>query len=160
MPNHQFVVEDQTVLKENLMDAYSWDSDGKVYKRGLGVVEQVVFEDEFISYIHDTLRWLDTWNPSTDTRNTGLNVHGITVIVGQDILLKFQQIIRSWIELLSLAPDPIVLTGNYCIDVTTGKGRDEKLVYDKTDLIDQLSKLAVMTKYAAETGRCIIHFGV
>lgn len=164
MPKHQFIVEDQADLKEDFMDAYSWDSDVRIYKRTLNgrmeLVKQAVLEDEFVAYIHDSLRWLDTWNPCTDTRHIGLNVNGITVIVGQDMLLKFQKIIRSWIDLFSYGPDPIVLTGNYCIDGENGKGYYEKLVYDKTNLIDQLSKLATITTYAEDHGGCIVHFGV
>lgn len=64
------------------------------------------------------------------------------------------------IDLFSHAVDPIVLTGNYCVDGGERKGDYEKLVYNKVELINELHKLANMAKYAEVNGKCIVHFGI
>ncbi|WP_342554944.1 hypothetical protein [Paenibacillus sp. FSL R7-0652] len=160
LPKHQFVIENQANLSEHLIDSYSWDSYGNLRKHGLDLEEQAVFEDEFIAYIYDSLNWLVTWNPGTEVQSEGLNLHGVTVIAGQETLSKLHQVLKCWAELFSNAPDSVVLTGNYCIDGEKGVGYSEKLVYNKSDLIKELNKLVAMTRHAQADEACIVHFGI
>ncbi|WP_340401128.1 hypothetical protein [Paenibacillus sp. FSL H8-0079] len=160
MPKHHFVIENKADVNEYIHTSYSWDSHGRIHKSGLTPEKHATLEDEFIAYIYDSLQWLDTWNPSTCTRCSGLNNYGITVIEEQNALLKFQQLIQVWIDLFSHATDPIVLTGNYSIDGEDQKGYYEKLMYNKVQLINELYTLANMAKYAEINGRCIVHFGI
>ncbi|WP_433751973.1 hypothetical protein [Paenibacillus amylolyticus] len=160
MPKHHFVIENKSQVDGNIHTYYSWDSQGRIHGSGLTTENHATLEDEFIAYLYDSLQWLDTWNPSTCMRCSGLNNDGITVIEEQDALLKFHQLIRAWIDVFSHAPDPIVLTGNYCFDEKEQKGCYEKLVYNKVELIDELHKLANMAVYAGVNGKCIVHFGI
>lgn len=146
MPKHHFVIENKSGINENIHTSYSWDSHGMIHKSGLTTEEHATLEDEFIAYIYDSLSWLDTWNPSTCVRCSGLDNYGITVIEEQESLLKFHQLIRA------------------CIDGGEQKGYYEKLVYNKVELINELinelNKLANMAKYAEVNGKCIVHFGI
>ena len=160
MPKHHFVIENKSRVNENMYTSYSWDSHGNIHKSGLKSEFYAALEDEFIAYIYDSLRWLDTWNPSTCMRYSGLNNCGITVIEEQDALLKFHKLIQAWIDLFSHATDPIVLTGSYCVDGEVQKGYYEKLAYNKVELIYELHKLANMAKHAEINGKCIVHFGI
>ncbi|MCF7755804.1 hypothetical protein KQ941_15225 [Paenibacillus xylanexedens] len=160
MSKHHFVIENKSQVNEYIYTSYSWDSNGVIHRSGLTRENHATLEDEFIAYIYDSLCWLDTWNPSTCMRCSGLNNYGITVIEEQDALLKFHQLIRAWMDLFSHATDPIVLTGNYSIAGGEQKGYYEKLVYNKVELINELNKLANMAKYAEVNGKCIVHFGI
>ncbi|MGG4398987.1 hypothetical protein ABEW61_02580 [Paenibacillus amylolyticus] len=160
MSKHHFVIENKSQVNEDIYTFYSWDSNGVIHGNGLTTENHATLEDEFIAYIYDSLCWLDTWNPSTCMRCSGLNNYGITVIEEQDALLKFHQLIRAWMDLFSHATDPIVLTGSYCVDGKEQKGSYEKLVYNKVELINELNKLANMAKYAEINGKCIVHFGI
>ncbi|MDQ0657778.1 hypothetical protein [Paenibacillus sp. W2I17] len=160
MPKHHFVIENKSQVNEYIYTSYSWDSNGMIHGSGLTTENHTTLEDEFIAYIYDSLCWLDTWNPSTCMRCSGLNNYGITVIEEQDALLKFHQLIRAWMDLFSHATDPIVLTGNYSIAGGEQKGDYEKLVYNKVELINELNNLANMAKYAEVNGKCIVHFGI
>lgn len=80
MPKHHFVIENKKRVNGNIHTFYSWDSHGMIHKSGLTTENYATLEDEFIVYIYDSLRWLDTWNPSTGMRCSGLNNYGITVI--------------------------------------------------------------------------------
>ncbi|MFL0372974.1 hypothetical protein [Paenibacillus amylolyticus] len=160
MPKHHFVIEAKSQVNENIYTSYSWDSHGNIHKSGLKPEFYATLEDELIVYIYDSLRWLNTWNPSTCISCSGLNNCGITVIEEQDVLLKFHKLIQAWIDLFSHATDPIVLTGNYSINGGEQKGYYEKLVYNKVELINELHKLANMAKYAEVNGKCIVHFGI
>ncbi|PRA08718.1 MULTISPECIES: hypothetical protein [unclassified Paenibacillus] len=160
MPKHHFVIENKSLVSGNIHNSYSWDSHGMIHKSGLTREDHATLEDEFIAYIYDFLRWLDTWNPSTCMRSSGLNNYGITVIEEQDALLKFHQLIQVWIDLFGHATDPIVLTGSYCFDEEEQRSYYEKLVYNKVELINELHKLANMAKRAEINGKCIVHFGI
>ncbi|MEO2204676.1 hypothetical protein ABGV42_13100 [Paenibacillus pabuli] len=157
---HNFVIENKWVLSENVHASYSWDRNGKIHKNGLAPDNQAHLDDNFISYIYDSLQWLETRNPSTGERSMGLNNYGITVIEDQQVLQRLHQIINAWIELFSSAPETIILRGDYCIDDGGKKGYYEKLLYNKVDLITELKKLARMAVHAVEHGKCLVHFGI
>lgn len=160
MPIHNFVIENKSEINESIYTSYSWDAHGVIHKSGLTAEEHAYLEDEFISYIQDSLKWLNTWNPSTCKRCSGLNNYGITVIEEKDALLKFHQLIRAWIDVFNLAPDQIKLTGDYCFDGNEQRGYYEKLIYNRVELINELNKLANMTKDAELNEKCILHFGI
>ncbi|KGP85507.1 hypothetical protein QP794_03470 [Paenibacillus sp. UMB7766-LJ446] len=160
MPMHNFIIENKSEINESIYTSYSWDTHGHIHKSGLMVEEHVGLEDEFLSYIQDSLNWLNTWNPSTCKKCSGLNNYGITVIEEKDTLLKFHQLIRAWIDVFNLAPDQIKLTGDYCFDGNEQRGYYEKLMYNRVELINELNKLANMAKDAEVNGKCIVHFGI
>ncbi|MBY0216338.1 hypothetical protein [Paenibacillus illinoisensis] len=157
---HNFVIENKSDVNQDVHTSYSWDRNGKLHKNGLKRDNHAHFDDNFLSYIHDSLQWLGTRNPSTGKKSRGLNNYGITVIEDQQVLQRFHQILNAWIDLFSSAPDSIVLRGNLCIDDGDGKGYYEKLVYSKSDLITELKQLARMAVHAVEHGKCIVHFGI
>ncbi|MCG7386807.1 hypothetical protein [Paenibacillus sp. ACRRY] len=157
---HNFVIENKSDVNEDAHTSYSWDRNGKIHKNGLTRDNQAHLDDNFISYIHDSLQWLETRNPSTGEKSRGLNNYGITVIEDQQVLQRLHQILNAWIDLFSSAPDSIILRGDFCVDDGDEKGYYEKLVYSKSDLITELKQLVRMAVHAVEHGKCIVHFGV
>lgn len=157
---HNFVIENKSDVNEDVYTSYSWDRNGKIHKNGLTRDNQAHLDDNFISYIHDSLQWLETTNPSTGEKAMGLNNYGITVIEDQQVLQRLYQILNAWIDLFGSAPDSIKLRGDCCVDDGDRKGYYEELVYNKSDLITELKKLTSMAVHAAEHGKCIVHFGI
>ncbi|GAB1157046.1 hypothetical protein YWY31_30710 [Paenibacillus illinoisensis] len=157
---HNFVIENKSDVNEDVHTSYSWDRNGKIHKNRLTRDNQAHLDDNFISYIHDSLQRLETRNPSTGEESRRLNNYGITVIEDEQGLQRFHQILNAWIDLFSSAPDSIILRGDLCIDDGDEKGYYEKLMYNKTNLIIELKKLVRMAVYAVEHGKCIVHFGI
>ncbi|WP_440117783.1 hypothetical protein [Paenibacillus sp. QZ-Y1] len=154
------LLKNKSDITEFIHTSYSWHRHGVIHKSGLITEEHASLEDEFVSYIYDSLLWLDTWNPSTCESCRGLNNYGITVIEEKEALLKFHQLIRVWIDLFTLAPDQIKLTGDYGFNGTEPRGYYETLIYNRVELINELNKLANMAKHAEISGKCIVHFGI
>ncbi|MFC9707341.1 hypothetical protein ACFTRD_04195 [Paenibacillus sp. NPDC056933] len=160
MPIHNFVVENKSNISELIYTSYSWDAHGVIHKSGLMAEEHAYLEDEFISYNQDSLNWLNTWNPSTCKRCSGLNNYGITVIEEKDALSKLHQLIHAWVGVFNLAPNQIKLRGDYCFDGNKQRGYYEELLYNRVELINELNKLSNMAKNAEVSEKCIVHFGI
>ncbi|MCA1295421.1 hypothetical protein LBW89_20650 [Paenibacillus sp. alder61] len=160
MPKHEFVVESRQDADNLSLSSFSWNSKGELGRDGLSEEDHVSLEDEFISYINDSLNWLPTWNPSTKTEGMGLNHYGVTVISGQNLRV-FRGILQAWTDLLGFAPENIGLKGSYFTIVgVENSGQYEKLEYKKTILIKHLQKLIRMIDRAVEEDKCILHLGI
>ncbi|WDH96912.1 hypothetical protein PUW24_22660 [Paenibacillus urinalis] len=159
MPKHEFVVESNTNDKNPCYINYSWDSDGKLHREGLTDEDHVSIDDEFIMYLHDSLKWLSCWNPSTKEACKGLNVHGVTIIEKQN-LITFRGIIQAWVDLFGFAPEKIELKGSYTLDSKDECGEYEILLFIKEDLFTNLNKLIRIINKAHDEERCILHLGI
>lgn len=160
MPKHEFVVESKQDADNHSYSSFSWNSKGELGRDGLSEEDYVSLEDEFISYINDSLGWIPTWNPSTKTEGMGLNHYGVTVISGQN-LRTFRGILQAWTDFFRFAPDNIVLKGSYFTIVgVEDSGQYDKLEYKKTILIKHLQKLIRMIDRAVEEDKCILHLGI
>lgn len=87
-------------------------------------VEKIVLSDNLVLYIWDSLRWIPSYNPSTQESHVGLNYHGITFIRHEGANL-LKDICLSWSRLFSLAPSTFQLTGDFVMD-EKGNGDYEK----------------------------------
>ena len=131
MPKHEFVVETRSVDDNSSYLSFSWDSNGSLSKERLTETDYVSFDDEFIMYINDSLKWIPTWNPSTKEIGNGLNNYGVTIIDEQN-LITFKGIIQAWTDMFGFATEKIVLTGSYdSIGETNRFGQYEKLLIDR-----------------------------
>ncbi|MGG4442311.1 coproporphyrinogen III oxidase [Brevibacillus fortis] len=109
-------------------------------------VEQVVLSDNLVLYIQDSLRWIPSFNPSTQEDYFGLNYHGITLIRHEGANL-LKDICLSWSRLFSLAPSTFQLTGDFVSD-DNGNGYYEKLNCTRDDLTKSLLTLAAIAEMA------------
>lgn len=157
MPEHEFVLEDRSVADSS---SFLWDSIGGINREGLTEDDYVSFDDEFITYINDSLNWIPTRNPSTKEVGHGLNNYGVTIIDDCN-LSSFKGIIQAWTDMFGFASERIVLTGSY---YTTGEseqcGKYESLEYNKSDLLKKLIKLIELTDRATDEDKCILHLGI
>lgn len=140
---------------------FSWNDMEFSYKDGTAVEEYVILSDEFILYILDFLRWIPTYNPSRRENGFGLHYHGITKIEKEGANIAVN-LFRSLINLFSLAPETIELTGAFQWTYSTDdpNGEYEKLSFNRDILCAQLQSLVTLFyKVRSEKGY-ILHFGI
>ncbi|MNI75451.1 hypothetical protein D3C73_1316040 [compost metagenome] len=107
------------------------------------------------------MKWIHSWNPSSNENSIGLNYYGLTIIEREQDLLAFRNIIRAWTDLFIVAPENIVLTGSYYTIVSEDEpGQYEKLEFYKFELVNKLNKLINMIKKTINEKKCILHLGI
>ncbi|GAB1529872.1 coproporphyrinogen III oxidase [Brevibacillus formosus] len=121
-------------------------------------VETVVLSDNLVLYIWDSLRWIPSFNPSTQENHTGLNYHCITIIRHEGANL-LKDICFNWSRLFSLAPSTIQLTGDFVMDAN-GNGAYKKWNCTRDDLTKTLSALAAIAERAFHENYSIVHHGI
>ncbi|MED1946283.1 MULTISPECIES: hypothetical protein [Brevibacillus] len=120
--------------------------------------ETVVLSDNLVLYIWDSLRWIPSFNPSTQENQTGLNYHGITIIRHEGANL-LKDICLNWSRLFSLAPSTFRLTGDFVMD-ENGNGAYEKWNCTRDELTKTLSALAAIAERAFHENYNIVHHGI
>lgn len=119
--------------------------------------EQIYISDDLISYIFDTLNWIDTFSDlkTSDTEN-GLNYHGVTYFKGDNIK-KFKKIIFYWKELFNIAEKKFELMGIY---YSPKRKKYLKNRYSKKEVIESLENLINLCDRAEKENKIIEHRGI
>ena len=119
--------------------------------------EQIYISDDLISYIFDTLNWIDTFSDlkTSDTEN-GLNYHGVTYFKGVNIK-KFKKIIFYWKELFNIAEKKFELMGIY---YSPKRKKYLKNRYSKKEVIESLENLINLCDGAEKENKIIEHRGI
>ena len=119
--------------------------------------EQIYISDDLISYIFDTLNWIDTFSnlKTSDTEN-GLNYHGVTYFKGDNIK-KFKKIIFYWKELFNIAEKKFELMGIY---YSPKRKKYLKNRYSKKEVIESLENLINLCDGAEKENKIIEHRGI
>lgn len=119
--------------------------------------EQIYISDDLISYIFDTLNWIDTFSDlkTSDTEN-GLNYHGVTYFKGDNIK-KFKKIIFYWKELFNIAEKKFELMGIY---YNPKRKKYLKNKYIKKEVIESLENLINLCDRAEKENKIIEHRGI
>ena len=119
--------------------------------------EQIYISDDLISYIFDTLNWIDTFSDlkTSDTEN-GLNYHGVTYFKGDNIK-KFKKIIFYWKELFNIAEKKFELMGIY---YNPKRKKYLKNRYSKKEVIESLENLINLCDRAEKENKIIEHRGI
>lgn len=111
--------------------------------------------DDFVRYLFDTLKWIPTHNPSTNSPCHGLNMWGPTLIEEEGAVAG-ERLFRAWARVMENGPGTLELTGGYSEDT----GRYEQLQYSRDETVRVLDTLA---DYCAEVqkakGRLYIYHG-
>ena len=119
--------------------------------------EQIYISDDLISYIFDTLNWIDTFSDlkTSDTEN-GLNYHGVTYFKG-DSIRKLRKIIFYWRELFNVAEKKFELMGIY---YSPKRKKYLKNRYSKKEVIESLENLINLCDRAEKESKIIEHRGI
>jgi hypothetical protein len=119
--------------------------------------EQIYISDDLISYIFDTLNWIDTFSDlkTSDTEN-GLNYHGVTYFKGDNIK-KLKKIIFYWKELFNIAEKKFELMGIY---YSPKRKKYLKNRYSKKEVIESLENLINLCDRAEKENKIIEHRGI
>ncbi|MHB9338620.1 coproporphyrinogen III oxidase [Fusobacterium pseudoperiodonticum] len=119
--------------------------------------EQIYISDDLISYIFDTLNWIDTFSDlkTSDTEN-GLNYHGVTYFKG-DSIRKLRKIIFYWRELFNVAEKKFELMGIY---YSPKRKKYLKNRYSKKEVIESLENLINLCDGAEKENKIIEHRGI
>ena len=119
--------------------------------------EQIYISDDLISYIFDTLNWIDTFSDLKTNRETkGLNYHGVTYFKGDNIK-KFKKIIFYWKELFNIAEKKFELMGIY---YSPKRKKYLKNRYSKKEVIESLENLINLCDRAEKENKIIEHRGI
>ena len=119
--------------------------------------EQIYISDDLISYIFDTLNWIDTFSDLKTIRETkGLNYHGVTYFKGDNIK-KFKKIIFYWKELFNIAEKKFELMGIY---YSPKRKKYLKNRYSKKEVIESLENLINLCDRAEKEKKIIEHSGI
>jgi len=120
---------------------FSWHDREFFYKDGMVVEECVIFSDEIVLYVSDFLQWIPTYNPFKKEKGFGIHYYGITKIEkeGAEIAIN---LFRSLVNLFSLGPEKIELTGSFqwTVECDTD-GEYEHLVFNRDILCTELESL-------------------
>lgn len=118
-------------------------------------LDKIGISDDLILYLLDSINWIDTyWNNETINKK-GLNYYGYTIIK-EDSILKLKQIIISWLNLFSTAPEEFILTGDFLIE----KYSYEKILCNRNEIINQLENIKIMCTKALNENNYILHIGI
>ena len=119
--------------------------------------EKIYISDDLISYIFDTLNWIDTFSDLKTIRETkGLNYHGVTYFKGDNIK-KFKKIIFYWKELFNIAEKKFELMGIY---YSPKRKKYLKNRYSKKEVIESLENLINLCDRAEKENKIIEHRGI
>ena len=119
--------------------------------------EQIYISDDLISYIFDTLNWIDTFSDlkTSDTEN-GLNYHGVTYFKG-DSIRKLRKIIFYWRELFNVAEKKFELIGIY---YSPKRKKYLKNRYSKKEVMESLENLINLCDGAEKENKLLEHRGI
>ena len=113
--------------------------------------------DELVLYIFDSFSWLV---PDYDDNNVGLDYHGVNII-GPSEREKFYSILLGWINIFSVAPDPINLTGRYPTFEGSKPPIYKKMLLDKQEVLDSLlSLLSLVCRLDDTSSKYIVYCGI
>ena len=112
--------------------------------------EQIYISDDLISYIFDTLKWINTLDKFRIKKNKGLYYRGSTYFEKNSIK-KLKEIISCWKDLFSEA------TENFEIKVLLSQNKKGYCIknYNKKEVIESLEKLIDLCNSAGNENKVI-----
>jgi hypothetical protein len=121
---------------------------------------RVRVHDDLLHYLDDTLKWIDSYNPGRQQPQSGLNLHGVTVITAPE---SAAEIVEAWASLSSRSPKKLKLTGAYGWTARRpDSGRHEHLRFDRDVVVRKVSRLAALCRQAAASRgeKYVLHLGI
>jgi len=157
---HEFILVPKSDYTHDYYLKIERNNYGEIDVHKTGILELVIFPDELILYINDSLQWIPTINPATSKKGFGLNYCGVTTI-DKDGSSIAESVFLSWANLFSNAPNDLKLTGSWTWSGTNENvGEYEKLVYEKDAIVSCFSKLASYCNMVTTRLYYIVHLGI
>lgn len=157
--NHEFVLLEEKINTDRLYFDFNEYYENNTYE----VLKKVELHDDIITYLMDSFAWVDTIIPDDGYSKRdikGLAKYGITQFQN---INSFQQLIDAWIQLFSLAPNHLILTGSYVsIEGDDSPGRYAEIPVNKNEFINNLTNLSDMcTQYKNNPeNKHFVHLGI
>jgi hypothetical protein len=126
---------------------------------------RITIPDDLIWYIHDSLEWVETVNPSNSKnwKGTGLNMYGPTIIT-ESGAARLASILTVWADLFDNGPPILQLSGLWTYDTDEeGKkssGKYNVITIERDIFVTTLRTLAEYAHKAQEDNTFILHFGL
>lgn len=151
--NHEFVIVDENLCKENY-DNFTSDffSDKSKFR-------YVSIHDSFVRYFSDYTRFIECYNPCCDEKVYGLCLLGITKIPFEK-LESVIEILNCIHRIFSFSQENIKLKGEYVFENTDKDGDYERIEIKKEKFLHKLEKLIDLFKLAKREEKCIMHCGL
>lgn len=126
----------------------------------------VLLSDAVVWYMHDTLCWIPTLNPTNqqELAGYGLNLYGITIINCTGAAVA-QQVFRTWADLFATGPETLHLRGPWSEQPGEDPDSVEQSGYttcylERDTLVAALRTLATFAEQARSGEFVLLHAGV
>lgn len=134
------------------------------YKLFHGRVADVSLHDDLLYYIHDSLKWISSYNPAGKMKpQTGLNLVGPTVLKCSGAR-KLSKVLNAWSSLFRQSPRELRLTGGFgwIEGQSSDTGTYNRLVFDRDEVVADFESLARLCQEVAESDESVfvMHFGL
>ncbi|HDR4422953.1 TPA: coproporphyrinogen III oxidase [Bacillus cereus] len=155
---HEFVfVSNEKRLDFKCMD---WIELCFLYKEEATIDECVVLSDELIVYLLDFIHWIPTYYPAKRAEGFGIHYYGITKIEQQGAVIA-EQLFCSLVNMFSLAPETIELTGQFQWENDKNTdGEYERYVLDREKLCQGLQSFIHLLGRVKNGEGYILHYGI
>lgn len=139
------------------LNAFGFDE----YWKGSSLSDAISIHDDILSYIADSLMWIETYNPARKEPHVGLCWYGPTVIRLEGAQ-RTEQILQAWATLFSLGPETLDLRGLHTKDDQHPDGFYERLVIERDTTVKHLRGIASYAqKIITSQGQYfILHLGL
>lgn len=156
---HEFLLLSLDENDKNYHKNVKWNKFGNLDKGASGIDEVVTFDHGIVSYLQDSMLWVQSINPQTKEVGNGLNLYGYTVL--KDAASeKLLTIVDCWINLFKNGPQWFELTGEY-VKFDEKEGCYESVPVERDNLI---TKLVILRSYAEivdrDKNKYILHCGI
>lgn len=168
MPLHEFVLvksEDNdfvTTTEFYLKLLGSTQSDiKKLSNKKCEIMGRVNLSDDLFSYFHEMFSWVmgKTDNDTNIPISLGANRWGNTTLDVQSQSV-FSGIINGLMTIFSVAPEDIIILGNFIFNSEMDGGDYEKIYISKSEILNTLNALKDFIDKLNEDGRYLIHLGI
>ncbi len=131
-----------------------------LYKEEATIDECVVLSDELIVYLLDFTHWIPTYYPAKRAEGFGIHYYGITKIEQQGAVIA-EQLFCSLVNMFSLAPETIELTGQFQWENDNNTdGEYERYVFARDKLCQDLNSFIRLLCRVKNGEGYILHYGI
>lgn len=164
MPIHKFVLvtsNNRSLVYDkefyfSLLDAISLKNNTIIENCNiLGIVN---LDDDIFSYFKETFLWVIGINNNTPI-SLAENRWGVTVLDTQCQLI-FSEVVAGFIKIFSVAPESILIFGDFIFNDDMTDGDYEKIYISKQDIVNTLNILKSFIDKLSAEGYYLIHLGI
>ena len=152
-----------TGLQHGFLLLSSKENQFEDYTKFIHDPRQILFHDDLLRHMDDTLCWIPTLNPAKNESHQGLCLYGVTIIESKGAGI-FSSVLDCRASLFSCGPATIELTGSYGWEESSSleSGAYETVEVARDTTIESLRKLAGFARQVIEADGdyFILHLGI